>query len=227
MTEFSGFPKQTLTFLRGLASNNNREWFQDHRSDYERWWLEPAEDFVSALAGPMRKVGKRIKADPRVNGSIFRINRDTRFSKDKTPYKDHLDLWFWEGERKTAVSGCFFRLTPAALTLGAGAHGFDPARLGAYREAVADVRSGAALMRAMSAVEKAGWEVHGEHYKAVPRGFTPRSPVAERLLRHAGLWVGEEKPIGPILHSPQLVDHCVARWSTASPIHRWLVANLD
>ena len=67
-----------------------------------------------------------IATEARVNGSIFRINRDTRFSKDKTPYKDHLDFWFWEGQRKTALSGLFLRIAPAAVTVGAGAHGFDP-----------------------------------------------------------------------------------------------------
>ena len=79
-----------------------------------------------------------IATEARVNGSIFRINRDTRFSKDKTPYKDHLDFWFWEGQRKTALSGLFLRIAPAAVTVGAGAHGFDPTRLARYRAAVAD-----------------------------------------------------------------------------------------
>jgi uncharacterized protein (TIGR02453 family) len=226
MSDFAGFPKQTLTFLRRLSANNDREWFHAHRDDYERFWLEPAQDFVEAVAGPLRGIGKGIHAEPRINGSIFRINRDTRFSNDKTPYKDHLDLWFWEGDRKTAVSGFFLRLTPKSLTLGAGAHGLDPTRLAAYRQAVVDPRSGAALKRAVSAVEKAGWSVAGEHYKTLPRGFTAKGPADERLLRHAALWVAGDEPVAPIAHSPQLVDHCVERWRSAAPIHRWLVANV-
>ena len=61
------------------------------------------------VATPLRSIAPDIHAEPRVNGSIFRINRDIRFSKDKTPYKDHLDLWFWEGNRKGAVSGFFLQ----------------------------------------------------------------------------------------------------------------------
>ena len=85
-----------------------------------------------------------IHADPRVNGSIFRINRDTRFSKDKTPYKTHLDLFFWEGEgRSRDCPGFFFRMTPRSVVLGAGFHHFDPERLARFRAAVADEQSGA------------------------------------------------------------------------------------
>jgi uncharacterized protein (TIGR02453 family) len=209
-----------------LTRNNDRDWFQEHRADYERYWLEPAQDFVSALSGPLRRMDHGISADPRINGSIFRINRDTRFSKDKTPYKDHLDLWFWDGERRTAVSGYFFRLVPRALVLGAGAHAFDSAMLGAYRQAVAAAGSGSALRKAVASVERAGWQVGGEKYKTVPRGFTARDAAEERMLRHAALWVDSEEPVAPLVHSPQLVDHCLERWRTAAPVHRWLVRNL-
>ena len=90
----------------------------------------------------------------------MRINRDIRFSKDKSPYKDHLDLWFWSGDRKGwDCSGFFFRLTPARLMLGAGIHGFAPPTLARYRSAVLDPKRGEALARAVAAVRKAGYEV--------------------------------------------------------------------
>ena len=70
--------------------------------------------------------------EPRINGSLFRINRDIRFSKDKSPYKAHLDLWFWEGEHRGWESpGFFFRLTPTKLMLGAGMHQFPKEHLAA------------------------------------------------------------------------------------------------
>lgn len=225
MSDFTGFPRQTLTFLRGLSANNEREWFRAHRDDYERYWLEPAQDFVEAVAGPLRRIGKDLHAEARVNGSIFRINRDIRFTKDKTPYKDHLDLWFWEGDRAAAVSGYFFRLTTKTLTLGAGSHGLAGDRLGAFRRAVVD--SAAPLRRALSAVDEDGWQVMGERYKKLPRGFEAGDEVTDRLLRHDALFVVSEERAAPMVHTAEIVDHCIARWRTAAPIHRWLVANVE
>ena len=111
MNEFDGFPKQTLTFLRGLRRNNTKAWFEEHRGDYEQYWVDPAKAFVDSAGAGLQSIAP-VAAEPRVNGSIFWINRDIRFSKDKTPYKDHLDFWFWEGSRKTAPSGFFLRISP-------------------------------------------------------------------------------------------------------------------
>jgi hypothetical protein len=124
---FSGFPKQTVRFLADLSSNNDKRWFDAHREDYERYFVDPARDFVDALGPCLKKLDREIQAVAKVNGSIMRINRDIRFSKDKTPYKDHLDLWFWSGDKRGwGGSGFFFRLTSAQLILGAGTHAFAP-----------------------------------------------------------------------------------------------------
>ncbi len=226
MTDFTGFPEHTVTFLRGLRRNNTKAWFDEHRRDYERYWVEPARGFVDAAGAALRKVAP-VSAEPRVNGSIFRINRDLRFSKDKTPYKDYLDMWFWEGERTTAVSGFYLRIAPEGVGIGAGTRRFDRDRLAAFRAAVVDPKSGPALQRAVTRVGRAGREVGGEHYKTTPRGFLPRSDRQERLLRHSALWMGDEHPWSPMLHSPELVHWAVAEWSTMKPIHRWLVDHLE
>ena len=227
MAGFAGFPKATTMFVRDLSANNTKEWFQGHRDQYETYWLEPAKDFVAAAGAALRTIDRGIVAEARINGSIFRINRDVRFSKDKRPYKDHLDLWFWEGERKTAVSGYFFRLTPKSLGLGAGAHSFDSDRLAAYRGKVVDTRAGASLKRAVTTSERAGWQVQGEHYKRLPGGYDVSGAAAERLIRHNALWVGDDEPLPDVVFSPELVDHCLDRWRAAAPIHRWLVRELS
>jgi uncharacterized protein (TIGR02453 family) len=93
-TAFAGFPPEGLAFLEGLGRDNTKAYFDAHRATYESALLEPAKAFVVALGEELRaRVSPGIRAEPRVNGSILRINRDTRFSADKTPYKDHLDLW--------------------------------------------------------------------------------------------------------------------------------------
>lgn len=225
MPEFDGFPRNTLTFLRGLSRNNDKTWFDAHRADYARYYLEPAKSFVAAAGEALRRLQPGLTAEPRVNGSIFRINRDMRFTSDKRPYKDYLDIWFWEGERQTAVSGFYFRLTPKSLGLGAGAHRFDRDRLGRYRDAVVDATAGPGLKRAVGAVQKTGWHVEGEHFKRTPSGYEATGE-AERLLRFNALWTGQDEGIPDVLYGPELVDYCRERWRRSLPLHRWLVRSL-
>lgn len=227
MTGFAGFEKATLDFLRGLGANNEKPWFDAHRGDYEAHFVVPAKAFVSAVAGPLAELAPEVNAEPRINGSIFRINRDIRFSKDKRPYKDHLDLWFWEGHRKGAVSGFFFRLTAERLILGAGAHLFDKDRLAAYRQAVVDPVKGEALRRALDELAASGHGVQGQHYAKLPRGFEAETEDQARLLRHKALWPAIEEAHPTALSSAELVPYCAAKWREVAPLHRWLVDTLS
>ena len=227
MTDFTGFPKETLAFLEGLSANNNKEWFDAHRADYDAYWVEPAKQFVEAAGEALADIAPRIEAQPRVNGSIFRVNRDTRFSKDKSPYKGHLDFWFWEGDRRAAVSGFYLRITPTQLGIGAGAHGFDKDRLAAYRRAVVDEKSGPALVRAVGTVEGSGWPVMGAKYKQLPRGFGAEDEHEERFLRYGALWCGKDTDVPASLHTRRLVSYAMTRWAKLEPLHRWLVDSLQ
>src|ERR671930_1047502 len=91
------FRPEALDFLRRLEAHNEREWFHAHRDEYDILLLEPARDFVEAFGALSERLGEGVDADPRVGRSIMRINRDTRFSRDKRPYKTHLALGFPKG----------------------------------------------------------------------------------------------------------------------------------
>ena len=226
MSEFIGFPPETTEFLRDLAQNNSKVWFDAHRAAYDHYWVAPAKAFVVAAGEALQELAP-VVAEPRVNGSIFRINRDVRFSTDKRPYKDHLDFWFWEGERKSAVSGFYLRITGDGVGIGAGAHGLDKDRLAAFRNAVVDSSSQRELRAAVGAVEKAHFEVEGTHYKTLPRGFTTEDEFVGRMLRHRALWIGEEGPAPKIMNSKRFVGWAMNRWSKMEPLHRWLVDTLQ
>jgi uncharacterized protein (TIGR02453 family) len=222
---FEGFPPDALRFLRELGENNTREWFHAHRDDYETLLLEPARDFVVAMGEELGAIGADVHADPRVNGSIFRINRDTRFSKDRRPYKDHLDLWFWEGEgRSRDRPGYWFRLTSEQLILGAGKHHFGD-RLGAYRDAVVDAKQGEALKRAVEEIQAAGNELGGRHYKRVPAGYDV-PPERANLLLHDGLYAYAELAVPGEAHTSEFPRFCAERWRTLKPVEDWLVREL-
>jgi uncharacterized protein (TIGR02453 family) len=219
---FGGFPKETLRFLAGIRAHNEKAWFEAHRDDYQRFFVEPAIAFAEALTPKLRKIEPEVTVEPRVNGSIMRINRDIRFSKDKSPYKDHLDMWFWTGDRKGwDASGFFFRLRPDRLLLGAGMHGFMPPALARYRAAVLDGRKGPALALTVGKLRKAGYEIGTESYKKVPAGVAADHPRAA-LLRHGGLHAGWEGKQPPALSTPKFVDFVAKHYAAVAPLHRWL-----
>jgi uncharacterized protein (TIGR02453 family) len=219
------FPPDTLEFLADLEAHNTKAWFDANRGRYESAYVAPAKAFVKAIAPALDGLLPGIHAEPRVLGSIFRINRDTRFSQDKSPYKDHLDFWFWEGERKAAVSGLFLRIAPAGDTVGAGAHGFDAQRLARYRSAVADRAGGAALVATVGALEREGFAVGGETYARAPRGMSvddARLP----LLRHSALYVGAD--LAPALAcDADLVPTLLRHWREFLPLHTWLTTHVQ
>ncbi len=116
---FKGFSTETVAFFRDLASHNNRIWFERNRDIYETQVMGPAKAFVTAMGARLRSVAPQIVAVPKINKSIFRINRDTRFSLDPSPYKTNLGIYFWDGiEAPHGILG--FLLSPRAARSDAG-----------------------------------------------------------------------------------------------------------
>jgi uncharacterized protein (TIGR02453 family) len=226
---FDGFPRETLEFLRGLRQHNDKVWFEAHRKEHEAHVMAPSRAFVVAMGSRLTAISKGIVAEPRVNGSIFRINRDTRFSKDKSPYKTNLAFVFWEGERaRMECPSFYFHLEPDSLMLGAGIYLFPKPLLEAYRKAVVDPKLGPALRRAVAkvpaeAMGKTGCGMTPDRYKKVPAGYDPGHESAE-LLKNKGLTAGIEVGLPKGLHSRKLVDYCFDRYEEMAPIHHWLVA---
>jgi uncharacterized protein (TIGR02453 family) len=220
---FSGFPPEALNFFAELAINNNKSWFEMHRSDYDNYVMAPSRDFVVALGERLRDLAPNVMADPRVNKSIFRIYRDIRFSKDKTPYKTHLALWFPvnTGGAKFDHPGYYFHLEPGNLMLGAGIHGFSKPLLKTYRDAVIDPNLGPSLAQAIAEVANQGYGVGEKTYKRTPRGYDPDHKLAELLL-YSGLTTGINLGIPTELFSAELVNYCYTHYQTMAPIVDWL-----
>jgi uncharacterized protein (TIGR02453 family) len=221
---FSGFTKDTVRFLNGLRRNNNRDWFARNRETYEKRVMEPAKAFVAAMGAKLRTVVPGIIAVPAVNKSIFRINRDTRFSLDPSPYKTNLGLYFWEGTKSRMESpGFYFHLEPPDLFLGSGLYMMPDNLMVKFRRAVVDPKLGKELQAILAALAKRNvYEIGGRHYKRVPAGYDPGHPNAE-LLKHNGLYAGCELKIPEELFSARLVDFCFDRYEALAPLHRWLV----
>lgn len=225
MTDFTGFPQQGLQFLHDLEQNNDKQWFAENKQTYEGKLLAPAKAFVLSLGTKLQAISSGICYDTSSNGSgtLMRIYRDTRFSADKTPYKTNISGLFWEGAGKKTEHPAFgFQLTANQIELIAGIFAFPKPMLAAYREAVLDDKLGSALQDAVTAVtQNKQYQILGEHYKRVPKGFDPEHPRAD-LLRYNGLYAHPIQ-VKADLTSPDLVDSCMKHFQTMAPIQQWLL----
>ena len=222
---FTGFPQEGIQFLHDLKQNNDREWFNPRKEIYKTQIVEPAVAFVEAMGNRLQHLFPNMQYDTRTNGSgsLMRIYRDTRFSKDKTPYKEYVGIIFWEGSgKKTENPGFHLGLTGSGAAIHAGMHGFPKPMLAAYRQAVVDERLGEELIEAVTAVQQAGYTVGGEHYKRVPRGFDADHPRAD-WLRYAALFANSGDIPASVVTSDAFLDVCFEHFEKMAPIHRWLV----
>lgn len=224
-TEFRGFSPKALSFFKKLRENNNREWFHRNRKEYEAYILEPAKLFVEALGERLKEYSTNIRAVPKVNGSIFRINRDTRFSQDKSPYKKHLGIFLWEGSRpKMECPGFYFQMDPTHVILGGGIYMLSKKELEKYRKAVVSPEFGPELKKILDDISHIpGNSLGGKHYKRIPAGYPSDHYNAEYLL-YNGLYAGVEEHIPEALFSENILDYCVEKYNPMLPLHRWLVS---
>jgi uncharacterized protein (TIGR02453 family) len=225
---FKGFPRDSLRFLRGLAMHNDREWFEERRERYESNFLEPARVFVLDLGQRLRRIAPDVRAEPRINGSILRIQRDTRFSKDKSPYKDWFGFAFWVGEGPSYENPCFFlRIGTRHMTLDAGMHRFRPDQLVTYREAVVDPEDGPLFLRAVRRIARDPALELGEKVSSrTPAGFDRMHPSAD-FLGYRGLYARRAELSVDMILDETVVDQCYAIFKDLAPIQRWLVRVLD
>lgn len=223
-TNFNGFPAECVEFYNELRKNNSKVWFDAHRSDFEQYVMTPARDFVSEMGLALKKISPGIVADSRFNKSIFRPFRDVRFSKDKTPYKNHLGIFFWEGRlAKMDCPGYYFHLEPPNLMLGVGNHCFSRPILELYRESVVDPKYGKSLAKALQDIRAKGeYSIGIKEYKKVPRGYDKDHKNADLLL-FGGLAAAFETNIPNEFYSKDIVDYSLEKFRDMSSIQKWLL----
>jgi uncharacterized protein (TIGR02453 family) len=173
---FSGFRPEAIQFLADLADNNERSWFQPRKGEYERLLKIPLEELCVALDQRFRERGLPLSADPA--RSPFRIYRDVRFSKDKSPYKTHVSASFPSLDGH-AEAGAYFHMSPGEIYAGGGMWHPDRERLAAWR-ALVDSGVGLEALDDPAFVATFG-SVGGDALSRVPAGFAKDHPRAELL----------------------------------------------
>ena len=224
---FGGFPKETFAFLTGIAAHNDKIWFDAHRDLYEAGYVVPARAFVEALGPKLRAISPEVKFEPKVNGSLQRVNRDIRFSKDKRPYKESLNVWFWHGDNKGwDTPGFWFSVSAREVYLGVGMHSLEKGQLDSFRQSVIHPRSGKALQAAVARVEKAGdYEVGGKTRKLMPRGFEA-DPERAHFLLYEGLYTSARLP-PEAAAAPDFATVAAAHFKKMWPIGQWLLEEVS
>ena len=178
------FTPKLFKFLRDLSENNERDWFKAHQADYERHVREPALDFINDFAAPLKEISEHFVADTRkVGGSLFRIQRDTRFSKDKTPYKPNTGMQFRHKMAKDAhAPGFYLHLQPGECFMGVGL--WRPETKIAYQ--IRERIDGEAALWKRATRGKRFTDVFhlgGDSLVRPPRGFDDDHPLIEDLKR--------------------------------------------
>lgn len=223
ISTFTGFSKETIQFFKDIATSNNKSWFEQNRRIFDNYVMAEAQSFVVDMGEKLRIISPEVVAIPKVDKSIFRLYRDTRFSKDKSPYKTHLGIFFWDGSRKKMEnSGYYFQLNADSIFVGVGLYMFPKDILQIYRDAVVDDKLGPKLVKTLKEIGKnPEYKIGGIHYKKPPRGYDPEHPHVKFLL-HNGFFISFESKHPNELFSEDFVEYCFNIFKEMSPIHFWL-----
>ncbi|MFT3697106.1 MAG: DUF2461 domain-containing protein [Kofleriaceae bacterium] len=217
---FQGFDKTAPAFFAELAIEMNKTWFDANKQRYQDLWVTPMTELLTEV-GTKLKYGKLKIGSPK----IFRIYRDVRFAKDKTPYKTHCaaTLGF---QKEMSGLPLYFHVGLEDEYAGAGTYFFEDNRLAQWRKLVAADKTGKPLVALVTKLRKAGYNVGGhEDYKRVPKPYDQDHPRAE-FLKMRGLTAGfPEMPRG-MLHKKELVGWLAKHANAVAPLVTWLATNI-
>jgi uncharacterized protein (TIGR02453 family) len=206
---FTGFPVAALDFYDELEVDNTKSYWEKHKATYDEAVKAPMVALVAALAPEFALDGKSAK--------VFRPYRDVRFAKDKTPYKTNQGAYV----AVAGSTGWYVEISARGVRTGGGCYDMSSQRLAAFRDAVADDKTGAQLTRITNQLTKANWEIGGEQLKTTPRGYDAGHRRID-LLRHKSLHAGKSYGFERVIHTPELLGEVRADWQALRPLVEWL-----
>jgi uncharacterized protein (TIGR02453 family) len=220
---FPGFPNEGLAFLRALEKNNRREWFQPRKHIYDEKLKAPMIDLVTRVVAAMMGFAPDYIAEP--EKAIFRIYRDTRFSKDKTPYKTHIAAVFHRrGLGKGAGSGLYFAVSAKEVEVAGGIYQPDPATLLAVRSHLAENHEDFRRLIRDRSLRRLMGDMQGEQLTRVPKGFACDHAAADLVRYRQFLFYVLLDPA--IAATPKLEQEVVKRFRVLTPFLDFLNAPL-
>ena len=206
---FAGFGDEAVEFYEQLTADNSRSFWDQHRQTYLDVVRQPMTELLLALEpefGP---------------GHVYRPHRDVRFSKDKSPVKDHQGGFV----ARPDGTGCYVQISAKGLMVAGGLHDPGPDQLAHYRKAVDDARTGRRLDRLVDALDAAGFVFGSDPLKTQPRGYPADHPRIE-LLRFRRMVAWRELGAPDWLATPRAADEVRAAWRAMQPLNDWIARNV-
>jgi uncharacterized protein (TIGR02453 family) len=208
---FTGFPDEAFAFYEGLIADNSKAYWTDHKPTYDTCVKGPMEALLAQLEpefGP---------------ATFFRPYRDVRFSKDKTPYKEHAGAVVKDDPSGKAA--LYVQVDADGLYIGGGYFHTATDQARRLRAAIAEDRTGQQLAAILEGLTKAGWDVFGERLKRLPKEYDASHPRAD-LLHHKALVAGRRQEPAAWMHTKKCADRIAAMWREVLPLGVWLQDNV-
>ena len=213
------FTSDFIEFFRDLAANNHKEWFHENKKRYEKSVKNPFTDFLKDLIIEIQKHDKELIIEPK--DCILRINRDIRFSKDKTPYNLHYTAFISKGGKKDkSIPGLFLRFSPEEIGIMAGCYGVSKEQLLGIRNTIqSDLKQFKKVYSNKDLVSKFG-AIQGEEHKRIPKEFQTTYTKEPLIAKKQFYLVTKREP--ELLTSDNLINEIMEYWHTAKPLNDYL-----
>jgi uncharacterized protein (TIGR02453 family) len=218
---FEGFYKETFDFLLAIGLNNYREYFQQTRGDFEKYVQEPLLLLAARLEPVVQKIDETLVTSPK--RVISRIYRDTRFSSDKSPYRDHMWLGYKrDGEAVSEGCGYYFEITPFGWGYGMGMYGTQKERMDKLRDAMK--AAPLTFSEAFEALTKdGGFTLNGEDYKRVPAGGEALPDTLKALYSKKSFYYEHSGKLDDTVYSPKIADAVEKGLLKLAPVYRMIL----
>ena len=220
-TRYVGFNDTTLRFLEELKANNNRDWFRENKARYEEFVLDVALRFIQSMQQPLADFAPHFVAVPtRVGGSLMRVYRDTRFSRNKLPYKTNIGIQFRHEQAKDVHSpGYYVHIEPENVFLGAGMWMPDSDPLRAIRERIATKPNDWRRVKSDAAFKRR-FKLGGQTLTRPPRGFDKEHPLIDDIKRKSFIAVREMDSDACL--NPRFQQKVETSFKAATPLMKFL-----
>jgi len=223
-SRFQGFPKELLTFFEQLQQNNNKAWFSEKKPEYEAFVVTPMLEFIEQIKPRLMGISPHFEAIPKKSGgSMFRIYRDVRFSKDKTPYKEHAACQFRHEAGKDAhAPGFYVHLAPESIKIGGGIWLPPSNKLSLIRERIVNKPNEWSKVIEDAGINSYFEGVSGDSLKRPPRGFSEQDPHI-KYLKQKSFFLMRELPAASA-YSETFINEVADTFSKATPLMAFLCA---
>lgn len=221
---FNGFSKAGTTFLKQLEKNNNKIWFEKNKYIWENEIRTINEHFVQDMGETLQILVPSIKFKPKVGSSLFKIYRDVRFSKDKTPMKDKIGIIFWQGKAHKLQSASFYmHYTKNTYFIATGIRNFKPELLKTYRQYLKHEKHRISLYNILNNLESKGYKISSNKFKKIPKILSHlKDEKYIDLSLHKAMFAYEEFKIDKIFYDITLLDRCFKIYDDMKHLHNWV-----